>query len=180
MTNDNIEFYSKLHNELIDAIGIEPDKYEREDAFFGIISDIDNGKDEEEVFIKTFNLVYDAELDSEVYKLCYYYTKETKKNNTYEYEINIDESYANTETDEWGAAFLWLNDDHGVEYNFAIDSGTNCSAIYKLDISGEYAETDTSTFSHYEIDFNNKDWKLELVKEMTKVAKQFWKEDFKK
>ena len=95
-----------------------------------------------------------------------------------EYEINIDASYASENTDEWGAAFVWVNGDHGVEYNFCIDTGTNCSAIYKLDISGEYAETDYSTFLHYEIDFSNEDWMLDLIREMVRVAKQFWKEDF--
>ena len=188
MTNDNIEFYSKLHNELIDAIGIEPDKYEREDAFFGIISDIDNGKDEKDVFIKTFDLVYDAELDSEVYKLCYCNAKETKKNNTYEYEININPAEVDKNChDEWGAAYMWLNkeEDAGVEYNLCYDSGECCSAFYKMektyndpDYPDGYVETDYDDCEHYEIDFNDKNWKEKLVEAMKEVMEKFF--DIKK
>ena len=102
-----------------------------------------------------------------------------------EYEININASYASEETDEWGAAFVWVNGNHGVEYNFCYDSGECCSAIYKTgmnykhrDYPDGYMETDYSTFEHYEIDFSNEDWMLDLIREMVRVAKQFWKEDF--
>lgn len=93
----------------------------------------------------------------------------------YEFECNIDESYKDLETDEWGCAYVWLNDLQGAEYNFCIDSGNNCCAIYKMEINEEdYMETDYSTFEHYEIDFSNVNWKEELEKAMYKVAKKFF------
>jgi len=81
----------------------------------------------------------------------------------YEFECNIDESYKDIETDEWGAAFVWLND-IGVEYNFCIDSGENCCAIYKTEINPEtdHMETDYNSFVHYEIDFDKADWQDKL------------------
>lgn len=102
-----------------------------------------------------------------------------------EYEINIDESYANTETDIWGAAFLWLNEDHGVEYNLCYDSGECCSAIYKTEMNYKdrdypdgYMETDYNTFEHYEIDFNDENWKEKLVEAMKESMEKFF--DIKK
>lgn len=92
-----------------------------------------------------------------------------------EYEVNISPSDVDKKyMDEWGAAFLWLDDDHGVEYNLAYDTGECCSAIYKMEFDGEYMQTDPSTFSHYEIDFDDLDWEAKLVKEMEKVALEFW------
>lgn len=107
----------------------------------------------------------------------------------YEYEVNIDKSYKDKETDEWGCAFLWLDDDHGVEYNYCVDSfhnrTMNCSAIYAtymdhapaFDDDSEmdrYMETDTSKYVHYEIDFDDDEWKEKLVVAMLKAAYEFW------
>lgn len=97
-----------------------------------------------------------------------------------EYEINIDESYANNDcVDEWGAGFYWLDDDRGVEYNFCIDGKYNCCAIYKMEMvydgkGDKYMETDTSTFTHYEIDFSDADWRWELICAMRKAANKFF------
>ena len=108
-----------------------------------------------------------------------------------EYEINISSKYKNKNCiDEWGAAFVWLDDDHGVEYNYCYDNGKCCSAIYKMEMKYNYPkypdgymETDYSTFEHYEIDFTDKDWEQNLVDEMIRVAKKFfwkgWNEDEK-
>jgi hypothetical protein len=95
----------------------------------------------------------------------------------YQFEINVDESYKDAECiDEWGAAFLWLDDDRGVEYNFCIDSGTNCSAIYKMEYDGEYMQTDYAAFIHYEIDFDDPMWTHQLAIAMAKAAKELFDE----
>ena len=92
----------------------------------------------------------------------------------YEYEINIDESKVDKSCiDEWGAAYLWIDDDHGVEYNLCYDNGECESAIYKA-LYTEYLETDYNSFSAYEIDFSDKDWKEKLVDEMERVALEFF------
>lgn len=101
----------------------------------------------------------------------------------YEYEININLEEVNTDyMDEWGAAFLWLDDKRGVEYNLCYDSGECESAIYKTEMNYKdrdypdgYMETDSSTFEHYEIDFNDSEWKQKLYEEMKTVAERFFK-----
>lgn len=65
------EFVSKLHNELIKRLGIDADKYEREDSFFGVLHDLTSGKDMKEAFVKSFDLVYGTELTDSVYGSCY-------------------------------------------------------------------------------------------------------------
>ena len=50
---------SKTYNELININGLNPDKYEREDAFMTIWLGYKSGKDIVNLFKKTFNLVYD-------------------------------------------------------------------------------------------------------------------------
>ena len=95
----------------------------------------------------------------------------------YEFECNLSEEYKdNTCIDEWGSATLWLNDRQGVEYNFCIDGNCNSCAIYKMEYNEETDvwETDYSTFEHYEIDFDNANWKKELEKSMHEVAKKFF------
>ena len=99
------------------------------------------------------------------------------------YEINIDPQEVDTDyMDEWGAAFLWLDDERGVEYNLCYDSGECESAIYKTEMNYKdrdypdgYMETDSSTFEPYEIDFNDENWKEKLVNAMEKIAKDFFK-----
>ena len=64
-------FVSKLHNALIDRLGIDADKYEREDGFMGALHDLASGKDMKEAFVKSFDLVYGMELTDSVYGSCY-------------------------------------------------------------------------------------------------------------
>ena len=96
----------------------------------------------------------------------------------YEWEINFDESYADIDCiDEWGAAFLWLDDNSGVEYNFCIDD-SNCSAIYKTEINEDgYMETNYDKFIHYEVDFTDTQWEKKLVEAMTIAAESFFKRE---
>lgn len=101
----------------------------------------------------------------------------------YGYEINMDESYADAKNiDEWEVAFLWFDDNCGVEYNFCIDNSTNeninCSAIYKFDTNEDgYIETDTNKFIHYEVDFTDKQWVKKLVEAMTIAAESFFERE---
>ena len=91
-----------------------------------------------------------------------------KKHKLYEFECNMSDELKNkTSYDEWGCAFVWLGD-IGVEYNFCIDSGENCCAIYKTNMNHEtgHMETDYDEFVHYEIDFNDLDWEKKLENAM--------------
>ena len=93
-----------------------------------------------------------------------------------EFECNMDSSYADFNCiDEWGAAFVWLNEFIGVEYNFCIDCGKNYSAIYLMTCQDGQMSTDYNEFVHYEINFNRADWKELLKDEMIKVAVYFTK-----
>ena len=65
------EFVLKLHNELIDRLGIDADKYEREDCFFGVLHDLASGKDMKEAFVESFDVVYGMELTDSMYGSCY-------------------------------------------------------------------------------------------------------------
>ena len=98
-----------------------------------------------------------------------------KSNPDYQFGCDITNEYKNeTDYDEWGCACI-LVDDIGVEYNFCIDGGENCCAIYKMDIDDEgYLETDYNTFVHYEIDFNNKHWKDDFENAMCKALIEFF------
>lgn len=80
----------------------------------------------------------------------------------YEFECNIDTDVQNEQFhDEWGAAFVWYGD-IGVEYNYCIESGHNCSAIYKTVMDDDVMATDYNSYVHYEIDFNNENWQKQL------------------
>ena len=97
---------------------------------------------------------------------------------TYDFECNLSEGYKDLACcDEWGSATLWLNDKQGVEYNFCIDGNCNLCAIYKMyyDEETDTEGTDSSTFEHYEIDFDNANWRKELEKAMHEAAKKFFK-----
>lgn len=108
--------------------------------------------------------------------------KELKNNKEYHFECNITKrrvlkEIADTNCfDEWGCAFVSVGDKLGVEYNLCVDDGENCSAIYKIDYDEEsgYIETDASTFTHYEIDFNNSKWKKELENAMCEALIKFF------
>lgn len=94
-----------------------------------------------------------------------------------QFECCVSERYKDTSyCDEWGAATLWLNDDEGTEYNLCIDGELNSSAIYKMyfDEEADGFVTDYSTFEHYEINFNDANWKNELKKAMYEAAKKFF------
>lgn len=79
----------------------------------------------------------------------------------YEFECNIEKT--DGDIDEWGAAFVWLGEDIGVEYNLCIDGNYNCSAIYKMQMNNDGCmATDYSSFIHYEIDFDDVDWEDKL------------------
>ena len=101
--------------------------------------------------------------------------EELKQRDSYEFQLNLSDEYARFNScDEWGCAFVWLGD-MGVEYNFCIN-GTNCSAIYKMNFNGEENQmaTDYDTFIHYEVNFNNENWKKELEDSMCKALIEFF------
>lgn len=84
----------------------------------------------------------------------------------FDFECNMSKEYGvYAHHDEWGCATLWSEDGKkGVEYNFCIDSGNDCSAIYKMTMNDEgIAETDYSEYKHYEVDFSKENWE-ELLK----------------
>lgn len=64
-------FYSKLYNELLKRYRINPDKYEREDAFLSAIFDIEDGKDEKIAFKEAFKSVHDIELSDIIFNSAY-------------------------------------------------------------------------------------------------------------
>lgn len=87
--------------------------------------------------------------------------------------------------DEWGSAFVLLEDailgeEIGVEYNLCVDKTTgeyrDCSAIYKVDYNkkNNCIETDYSKYIHYEIDFNNPNWKKKFENAMCKALIEFF------
>ena len=89
-----------------------------------------------------------------------------------EFKLNINDTYKNfNNIDEWGCAFVFDEND-GVEYNYCRDNNEDYSAIYYF-ASDEYLSTNYDEFVHYEIDFNNENWQLELKREMEKVLKHF-------
>lgn len=92
----------------------------------------------------------------------------------YEFECNLKkEIYSDKHSsyDEWGCAYIWLREEIGVEYNFCVDGEENCSAIYKMKFNKntDYMETDTDTFVHYEIDFDDDNWKENLENAMCRA-----------
>ena len=64
------EFHTKLYNRLLDRLRIEADRYEREDAFSGIMEDIRGGRDMKEAYKDAFSLVHAADLDDALYESC--------------------------------------------------------------------------------------------------------------
>lgn len=83
-------------------------------------------------------------------------------------------------TDEWGCAIGWINNEMGCEYNYCIDNGENCSAIYAMHWNGEpdadesTVSTDGSDFEHYEVDFKDENWEKKLKKAMIKFMLKRW------
>lgn len=101
--------------------------------------------------------------------------KKMKELCEYQFDCDMTKEYKDENNcDEWGCASVWV-DDIGVEYNFCIDDGENCCAIYKTEIGDNgYMETDCSTFTHYEIDFDNENWKEELENAMCEALIEFF------
>ena len=70
MNKEKYELFTNVHNELIDKLGIDADKYERQDSFSAII-DVENGKDIKDALVDAFDLVYDAFVSDELFDECY-------------------------------------------------------------------------------------------------------------
>ena len=103
--------------------------------------------------------------------------EELKQKSDYEFEYNISEEYKNNDyIDEWASAFVWL-ENIGVEYNLCIDNTSeeicNSSAIYKTASEG-YLSTNYDEYVHYEINFNNPNWKAELENAMCEALIEFY------
>lgn len=89
-------------------------------------------------------------------------------NNKYKFELNMNNSYKKyIDIDEWGTAVIDFGT-YGAEYNFCIEEGNNYSAIYYMEYNEKtgYWDTDYNCFEHYEINFNDFNWKKDLEKAM--------------
>ena len=85
--------------------------------------------------------------------------------------------------DEWNLAYVGLGN-IGVEYNLCLerigDEVMNSSAIYKTEIcfdedeGMDILETDYDKFVHYEIDFDDADWKEKLEDAMCRALVEFF------
>lgn len=86
------------------------------------------------------------------------------------YEIYMDESYKDKRDswDEWGCACLYENGEWKLDYNYCFDEGESCCAIYRMlkGSDGIAYSTDTSTFKHYDIEWDKPDWEARLVNTM--------------
>ena len=85
-----------------------------------------------------------------------------------------DEDYC----DYWGAGFAWYKN-YGVEYNFCVDGEENASAIYLMRYNPEMddMETDHDKYIHYEINFEEKDWKERFLEKMGMVLLNYYSEE---
>lgn len=102
--------------------------------------------------------------------------KELKHSNGYEFECNMSKEYKTYENhDEWGCAFVWFGENIGAEYNFSVDEGESFCAIYKVEFNNktDYMETDYDTYVHYDVNFDNNNWKEELENAMCKALIKF-------
>lgn len=61
----------KLHDAILDRLGIKPDKYEREDSPMSAIEDIDNGQDVQASLVDAIKCVYGRELTDIMCKSVY-------------------------------------------------------------------------------------------------------------
>lgn len=52
----------EVHNKLFDKMGIEADKYAREDVMFTILCDVDHGRCAKAAFIDAFSYIYGIEI----------------------------------------------------------------------------------------------------------------------
>lgn len=58
MEKEQIEKISQIFNKIIDEFGVETDKYEREDAYFGIIDNVEKGMPLNEAVLDAIDVVY--------------------------------------------------------------------------------------------------------------------------
>lgn len=58
----------RLHDALLDRLGIKPDKYERENSLMSAIEEIDNGQDVQASLVDAIKCVYGRELTDMMYK----------------------------------------------------------------------------------------------------------------
>lgn len=103
--------------------------------------------------------------------------KELKNMDGYEFECSLFKKICERQNDIWGASFVWLGEKIGAEYNYCIqDDGTNCSAIYKmeLDEKTDYMETDYDKFVGYEVDFDDVKWRNKLENAMCQALIDFF------
>ena len=83
--------------------------------------------------------------------------------------------------DEWGF-ICYGNDTMAVDYNLCLDYTTdeieNCSAFYRI-VNGEHgwSHDDCSRFYHYEIDFTNPNWRIELEAAARKAFRILYTEE---
>lgn len=109
MFNKQFELFVKLHNELIERAGLDPDKYERQDSF-SVHIDIENGRDMKEALIEAFDLVHGVDI-SDIYDDCYALCKGLKfkitddiRNEVLEY-LELDEEDNEDLSDEFYAFY---------------------------------------------------------------------------
>ena len=70
MNKEQYELFTKVHNELLNRLRIDADKYERQDSFSAII-DVEKGKPMKDALIEAFKAVYDVEVSDMIYNSCY-------------------------------------------------------------------------------------------------------------
>lgn len=76
--------------------------------------------------------------------------------------LGLDETTERDNIDTWGDIVAWSDDGkRGLEYNHCIENGDNMSAFYLMESNedGSIIETDHDRYIHYEIDFDNKNWR---------------------
>lgn len=103
--------------------------------------------------------------------------EELKNSIGYSFECNMTEEYESYEIyDEWGCAYVWFGGNRGAEYNFCIDELDNYSAFYKMELNEKtgYMETDYDSNIHYEIDFNESNWKEKLENAMCEALIKYF------
>lgn len=93
MSDEARELYVKTYNYIIDEKGLEPDKYEIQDALSALI-DIYDGKDPVKAFVNAFDLVHGIEISEDFYlsrlALCGGFNFEDILNNEWIYKRNIN------------------------------------------------------------------------------------------
>lgn len=96
--------------------------------------------------------------------------EELKSDENYWFSCSLGDDEIGKDNDEWGVAEIMFGK-IGVEYNYCVQSGSNYSAIYKMEENEEteFFETDTDTFVHYEINPENKNWRDDLENAMCKA-----------